>query len=210
MNKRVLLVDNHPLVRFGLRSFLLEHGFNIIGEAEDGAQALLMAEELKPHWVILDVALPKLNGLQVIYHLLAADRPMNVIVFTGQELKHYVNACIQAGACGFVRKTAPLESLMCAMESAAMGHVWLPASRVYGGKAEHGRSHGLTHRVSDCERKVMSLLLQGKSNNEISQILNRSPKTTSAQKKSVLQKLNVSSIAELISVTTINRRMNPL
>jgi len=210
MNKRVLLVDNHPLVRFGLRSFLLEHGFNIIGEAEDGAQALLMAEELKPHWVILDVALPKLNGLQVIYHLLAVDRPMNVIVFTGQELKHYVNACIQAGACGFVRKTAPLESLMCAIESAAMGHVWLPASRVEGGRGEQASPHSLAHRISDRERKVMSLLLQGKSNNEISQILNRSPKTTSAQKKSVLQKLNVSSIAELISVTTINRRMNPL
>ena len=91
-----------------------------------------------------------------------------------------------------------------------MGHVWLPASRVQGGRGEQASPHSLAHRISDRERKVMSLLLQGKSNNEISQILNRSPKTTSAQKKSVLQKLNVSSIAELISVTTINRRMNPL
>lgn len=57
MNKRVLLVDNHPLVRFGTASFLIEQGCHIVGEAEDGAQALLMAEELKPNWVILDIAL---------------------------------------------------------------------------------------------------------------------------------------------------------
>lgn len=210
MNKRVLLVDAHPLARLGTRIFLNDHGYNIVAEAKDGIQALLMAQEFRPHWVILDINMPKLNGLQVIYHLLAGDLQVNIIVFTGQELKHYVNACIQAGASGFVRKNAPLESLMCAMESAAMGHVWLPVSETTGVKGEKTRPHGLVHRITACERKVMSLLLQGKSNNEISQILNRSPKTTSAQKKSVLQKLNVGSIAELISVTTMGQIDNLL
>lgn len=205
MNKRVLLVDDHPLIRLGTSAFLTEQGYHIIGEANNGAQALLMAEEFKPAWVILDIGLPKLNGIQVIYHLLASGRPVNIIVFSGQELNHYVHACIQAGAVGFVRKTATMNNLLCAMESAALGHVWLPMSALNGVKGDALHSDALSTKISPCERKVMSLLLQGKSNNEISQILNRSPKTTSAQKKSLLQKLNVSNFAELLSVTAIDR-----
>jgi len=205
MNKRVLLVDDHPLIRLGTKAFLTDQGYTIIGEAEDGAQALLMAEEFRPAWVILDIGLPKINGVQLIYHLLAAGHPVNIIVFSGQEVNRYVHDCIQAGAVGFVRKTAPMENLLCAMEAAALGHIWLPMSALNDVKGESVNSVGLAARISPCERKVMSLLLQGKSNNEISQILNRSPKTTSAQKKSLLRKLNVTSFAELILMTSEDR-----
>lgn len=201
MSKQVLLVDDHPLIRFGIKTFLTEQGYQVIGEASDGVEALLMAEQLHPEVVILDIGIPKLNGIQVIYHLMAADYPVDIIVFSSQELNHYVHACMQAGAAGFVRKNASVETLLHAIESASLGHALFPHSALSGADGASLHPGTLSAKISPCERKVMSLLLQGKSNNDISQLLNRSPKTTSAQKKSLLKKLNVSSFAELISLT---------
>lgn len=201
MSKQVLLVDDHPLIRFGIKEFLTEQGYEVIGEANDGVEALLMADTLNPDVIILDIGIPKLNGIQVIYHLMAADYPVDVIVFSSQELNHYVHACMQAGAAGYVRKNASLDTLLYAIESASVGHAWFPQSALNGASVNSLHPGTLSAKISPCERKVMSLLLQGKSNNDISEILNRSPKTTSAQKKSLLRKLNVSSFAELISLT---------
>lgn len=201
MSKKILLVDDHPLIRLGIKIFLTEQGYQVIGEASDGVEALLMAEALHPSVIILDIGIPKLNGMQVIYHLMAADYPVDIIVFSAQELNHYVHACMQAGAAGFVRKNAKLDTLLHAIESASMGHALFPHSALGGAGCVSLHPGTVPAKISPCERKVMSLLLQGKSNNDISQILNRSPKTTSAQKKSLLKKLNVSSLAELISLT---------
>ncbi|SRR5471030_19268 len=201
MSRKILLVDDHPLIRFGIKAFLTEQGYQVIGEASDGVEALLMADKVHPDVVILDIGIPKLNGIQVIYHLMAAEYPVDIIVFSSQELNHYVHACMQAGAAGFVRKNAQLHTLLHAIESASVGHALFPHSALSGADGVSLHPGTMSAKISPCERKVMSLLLQGKSNNDISQLLNRSPKTTSAQKKSLLKKLNVSSFAELISLT---------
>ncbi|GBU14303.1 two-component regulatory system response regulator EvgA [Enterobacterales bacterium] len=201
MSKKVLLVDDHPLILLGVNTFLTEQGYQIIAEASDGIEALLLADRLHPDIVILDIGIPKLNGIQVIYHLMAEDYPVNIIVFSSQELKHYIHACMQAGAAGYVRKNATLNTLLYAIESASLGHALFPHSALSGAESASLHPGTLSAKISPCERKVMGLLLQGKSNNDISRLLNRSPKTTSAQKKSLLKKLNVSSFAELLSLT---------
>src|SRR5471030_1029563 len=169
MSKQILLVDDHPLIRFGIKTFLTEQGYKVIGEASDGVEALLVAEQTHPDIVILDIGIPKLNGIQVIYHLMAADYPVNIIVFSSQELNHYVHACMQAGAAGFVRKNASLDILLHAIESASLGHAIFPHSALDGAEGTRLHPGTLTAKISPCERKVMSLLLQGKSNNDISQ-----------------------------------------
>ncbi|RJT12729.1 response regulator [Rahnella inusitata] len=202
MSKRILLADSHPIVRLGVKTFLESEGYDVITEATNGEEALFMAEKYRPSVIILDIDIPRVNGIEVIYHLMAAPEHPQIIVFSAQEHHHFAYTCLQAGAAGYVHKTASLELLVSAIEAVSLGHAWFPESVRQGAEGKKFKNESRVEKISRCERRVMSLLLQGKSNNEISQMLNRSPKTISAQKKTLFSKLNITSLAELMSLTS--------
>ncbi|RJT43417.1 response regulator transcription factor [Rahnella woolbedingensis] len=200
---KILLADAHPLTHMGVQTFLAGEGYETIYAAKNADQALSMAAQHQPQVVILDVDLPGSNGIQLVCHLMALNYPVHVIVFTAQKYQHLAYICLQAGATGLVYKTAPLEQLLNAIESAELGHAWFPCTLRNITFHRNARFGAPEDKITRCERTVMSLLLQGKLNNEISALLNRSPKTISAQKKSLLKKLNVGSIAELMLLMSI-------
>jgi len=203
VSKRILLVDSHPIVRLGVKTFLEDEGYEVIVEAADGEDALILAQTYRPSVVILDIDIPRLTGIEVIYHMMALPDHPYIIVFSAQQHHHFAFSCLQAGAAGYVHKTASLEFLVNAIESVSLGHAWFPDSVRQSAEGNKFRNEPLVEKISRCERRVMSLLLKGKTNNEISELLNRSPKTISAQKKSLFSKLNIESLAELMSLTSM-------
>jgi len=117
----VLLVDDHSIVRRGLRGLLEESGYTVVGEASDGLEALKLAEEVHPDLAILDVGMPKLNGIEVAARLQKLDRPPGVIMLSMHADESYIIRALEAGARGYLLKTAADEDLLPAVRAVASG-----------------------------------------------------------------------------------------
>jgi DNA-binding NarL/FixJ family response regulator len=195
---RVLLADDDPLVRVGLRAVLDgEPDLEVVGEAEDGLEAIRLTAELAPDLVIMDIRMPNLDGLEATRRLVGAGSPTRVLVLTTFELDEYVYEALRAGACGFLLKRVPPTELIEAVRIVATGEslVFPAATRrlieQFSASAitpEHRlRLDSLTER----ERDVLRLIARGYSNREIAEELYVGHETVKTHVKSVLMKLGV-------------------
>lgn len=202
VKKRIVIVDDHPLIRFAVTQLLQLKGFNVVGLAESGIEGIQLTEKLEPDIVILDIGLPRLNGINVISHLQAMDYTPQIVIFTAEVSDYYATLCISSGVTGYVRKSSGLDELIHAVSCASRGEHYFPMLT-----QRHNEPvfiHKPLKLLSTAELTVLDLLLSGKNNTQISAELKRSPKTISTHKMNIFKKLNIHSMAELASLSSFN------
>ncbi|MDI6451848.1 response regulator transcription factor [Anaerobaca lacustris] len=200
---RILIVDDHGIVREGLRSLLERNSdMEIIGEAEDGLAAVRLAKELKPDIVIMDITLPWLNGIEATRQILHVSTTTKVIVLSMHAEGHIVREALNAGACAYVLKMNLFDDLSRALHAAATGDVYL-SSRITDFVVHDWIRHR-THpsekqetELSPREREILQLTAEGKTVKEIARHLHISIKTCHANRKKLMEKLEVSTVAGL-------------
>jgi len=196
---KAIIADDHPLIRLTLRNILGERGFDIVAEAENGAEALQLARLHMPTIMVLDISMPKMGGLEVITRIGMMDLPIKILVFTSQAAEIYSLRCMKAGAAGFVSKTSHLDELVRAISAVMDGYSFFPnlsASSVRSSDI-HVSDADLIKSLSDRELSIIQMLASGLGNKEIGTALLISNKTVSAYKVKLIEKLKVKSVIYL-------------
>lgn len=121
---RILIVDDHPVIRMAMKMLLEAEGHQIVGDTDNGVDAISLGRELKPDLVILDIGIPRLDGLEVISRLMVLALPLKILVLTGQSASLFALRSMQAGAAGFVCKQGGLAELVTAVNAVASGYSW--------------------------------------------------------------------------------------
>ena len=199
MALRILLADDHCIVRQGLRALLESAGFEVIGEAADGQEAVRLVETLKPDVVVLDLIMPTLNGLDAGRQILQRHPGMPVLLLTMHTEEHHVAAALRAGVKAYLLKTQAAEDLVRAIREVVRGHVFLSAaiSRVVvegyvSGVPAPGES------LAPRERQVLQLVAEGNTSKEIAVLLGLSVKTVDSYRARVMEKVGVHETAGLV------------
>lgn len=203
---KVLIVDDHPVIRMAMRVLLEKEGHVIVGETDNGVDALTLVKDLVPELVVLDIGIPRLDGLEVISRISAFDLPLKILVLTGQSAWLFAMRCMKAGASGFVCKQGGLSELISAVNAVVAGYNYFPSTAVRQTRRNNGQmdDQELIQRLSDREMAVLQYLANGNSNKEISEQMFISNKTVSTYKTRLLLKLNAHSLVDLIEFAKRN------
>jgi two-component system response regulator NreC len=204
-NTKVLLVEDHIVVRQGIKALLSdEPDLEIVGEADNGREALSLVSELRPDVVLMDISMPGLNGIEATRQIRQRYADVKVVVLSMHASEEYVFQMLRAGASGYVLKQSDSSEVLTAIRAATSGGSFLspPISRTviddYVHRAEtRGRADDMDLLTSR-EREVLQLLAEGLSNREIAQQLNISIKTVETHRSNMMNKLGVSSKTELV------------
>jgi DNA-binding NarL/FixJ family response regulator len=200
---RVLIVDDHAILREGLRALLSYYDdVEVVGEAQDGGEALRLVEAVHPDIVLMDIAMPGMNGLEATRKIHDQFPGTQVLVLTQYEDWQYVMPLLKAGAAGFILKKALGEDLISAIRAIARGESFLypPVAKVVleqiqqGGEAAQIQNEELTVR----EREILSYIVGGLTNRQIAQSLSLSIKTVEWHRGNIMEKLGARSVAELV------------
>ena len=198
---RVLLCDDHALVRSGLRRLIeSEPRFEVVGEAADAEEALAFVEHQHPDVLLLDIVMPGRSGIEAIPDLIAASPETRILVLSMQDDPSYVRQAFSAGANGYLLKEAADAELVQAIQDVAAGHRYVhPALGARLAAAEaNGYDGAVADPLSDREREVLRLLALGHTNQEIAKQLFISVRTAETHRARIMQKLRLSSRAELV------------
>ena len=203
MSVRVLLVDDHEVVRKGLRALLeTKPDVEVVGEAEDGRTAVQLAVEQRPDVVVMDVALPDLNGPGATRQIVAQCPGVRVLALSMHADSRFVSEMLAAGASGYVLKTCKVDELVKAVSTVVAGQAYLSpevAGPVVQGYVAHlsDNAESGTGVLSDREREVLQLLAEGKSTKQIASRLDVSVRTVDSHRQHIMDKLDLHSVAEL-------------
>jgi len=206
VERRVVIVDDHELLRAGTRRILEEaEGYSVVGEADDGEAAITVVDQLDPDVVLVDIRLPSINGIEVARRIVAAHPHMTVLILSAYDDEDYVRAALAAGVSGFLLKTTPSQDLVRAISSACGGTTVLDkavSARLLGtgSQGQVARSSPLTVR----EREVVKLAARGLANKTIGQRLGISPRTVEGHLNHVFEKLGTTSRTELVHYALTN------
>jgi DNA-binding NarL/FixJ family response regulator len=202
---RVLLADDHGIVRRGLRAILeTEPGLTVVAEASDGMEALRLVEEHQPDILIIDIGMPKMNGIEVAARTQKLERPPNVIILSMHSDESYITRALAAGARAYLLKDATDEDLLPAIRMVASGKPFFsPAVTVVLVEdfMRQLRARGLTdtyHLLTDREKEVLQLLAEGRSNKEVATLLNLGLSTVETHRANLMQKLGLHNTAEIV------------
>ncbi|MFF3321579.1 response regulator [Streptomyces sp. NPDC002889] len=191
----MLLVDDHQVVRRGLRTFLeIQDDIEVVGEAGDGAEGVQRAEELKPDVVLMDVKMPGMDGIEALRKLRELANPAKVLIVTSFTEQRTVVPALRAGASGYVYKDIDPDALAGAIRSVHAGHVLLQ-QEVAGALLsddDPGSGTGRGGTLTEREREVLGLIADGRSNREIARALVLSEKTVKTHVSNILMKLDLS------------------
>jgi two-component system response regulator NreC len=200
--KAAIIADDHRIMREGLRSLLEKSGrFECVAEADDGYQAVKLARELHPDIVIMDIAMPNLNGIEATRQIKTEMPEIEVIVLSMHVTRNYVTQVLQAGASAYLLKDSAFEELSTALLAISRGGMYLsPAiaktaaiASLKGGASGGGVTENLTKR----ELQVLQLIAEGRSTKDIAARLSLSVKTVETHRKQIMDKLEIRSIAGL-------------
>ena len=196
MSNKALIVDDHPFIRATVKYLLKQEGFDKIFEAGNGADAMQIAREERPDLVILDLAMPKLGGLEVISRIKALEVPCKILVLTSCRAEFVAARCMRAGAMGFVAKTGELDELQKAIRAIRSGYSCFPSLATSSVRRDDLQSSEkeLVDSLSDRELTVLQKLALGLGNKQIAADMLLSHKTISTYKTRLKEKLRMSSV----------------
>ena len=212
---RILIADDHELVRRGLRSALAERReWEICGEVEDGREAVKKAREIKPDLIIMDIAMPELNGLEATRQIRRLFPEVEVLILSMHDSEELVHETLQAGARGYVLKNDAGWILVQAVESLSQHRPFL-SSRVTSMVIDQylhpaaARMLDEGGRLSAREREILQLIAEGKSSKQVASTLTISLKTAEAHRSNIMRKLNLHSATELVRYAIRNKLIEP-
>ena len=213
MDERVLIVDDHPLTREALASLLSQHGFDVVGDANDGGEAIEQARRLRPDLVLLDLTMPGMDGLTALPRIREAAPESEVVVLTASGTEENLLAAIRAGAAGYLLKSEPPERIASFLRGVVGGEAALSGSvarrlldRVReGGRLGGGVPDAIASRLSAREMEVLLLLDEHLGTDEIAGRLFISEHTVRSHVKSLMRKLGVSSRREALERLAVAR-----
>jgi two-component system, NarL family, response regulator NreC len=197
---RILLADDHAVVRQGFKMILsAQPDMEIVGEAGNGREAVELVEQLKPDVVVMDVAMPELNGIEATRRVAASVPHTRVIALSMHKDSVYVREVLRAGARGYLLKDSDAGDLVSAVRAVARGEGYLSPA-VSNAVLDDYRKHvsDPIDLLSSREREVLQMLAEGKTNKEIAVVLNLSVYTVDAHRGRIMEKLNLHSINELV------------
>jgi two-component system response regulator NreC len=196
---RVLLADDHEMVREAFAALLEAEGFAIVGQARDGREALRLAAELSPDVIALDLIMPELNGLDTARGLLHRDPALKIILVTQYADRAYVLEALTLGVRGYVLKSQAPPDLLQALREVSRGATYIsPSISEMVVEAYRTKADAAKELLSLREREVLQLIAEGKTNKEVAQILDLSLKTVDSHRCRLMEKLNVRGTAGLV------------
>ncbi len=216
----LLLADDHAIVRQGLLALLgIEPRFRIVGEARNGREAVQLAHALRPDVILMDIAMPELNGLDATRQILDADPAARVVILSAYSEFAYIERMIGAGAVGYLEKQSSAEVVIKAIGEVAQGRTYLSPSvrkRLQHLRNSHDR-HGLlkyqSQRLTARESEVLQLVAEGRANKQIAALLTISIKTVEKHRQCLMNKLDIHDTASLtrhaISIGMVNAGPGP-
>lgn len=204
--KSVLIVDDHPFICLAVKVLLERDGYQVVAEANNGIDAIQYARDLTPDLVIVDLGIPKLDGLSVIMRLKAINKSLKVLVLSSQSVSLFSKRCMQLGASGYVCKTSDLSELMNAVKAIKAGYDYFPSSGSHFVNQHDNQATEieLINKLSNREITVLRQLALGRSNKEIGDDLALSNKTISCYKVRVMEKLRVKTLVDLAEIAKRN------
>lgn len=210
----ILVVDDHDLVRMGLVRMLSDvKGFEVIGEAQSGEEAVTRARELKPDVVLMDVKMPGIGGIEATKKLLNQDQPAKIIAVTALDDDLYPNRLMQAGAKGYVTKGADLDEMIDAIRTVANGDLYMSSSVAQQlALKNYGGNKGETspfEKLSERELQTAILIANGQKVQEIANTFCVSPKTVNSYRYRIFDKLDVHSDVELTLLAVKHNILDP-
>jgi len=202
--RRILIAEDHTILREGLRALLGGMpGVTVVGEAVDGMEAIRMASELLPDLVMLDLSMPRTNGLEALKEIKRSHPQMRILILTVQKAEDYVHAALHAGADGYALKDSTSADLFVAIQTVLAGERYLSpgvattlVSLYLGGKEAQGPRSSFD-TLSSREREVLKLLAEGYRTREIGEYLCISPKTVEKHRANLMEKLNLHNVSGL-------------
>ncbi len=202
---RILLADDHTVVRDGLRALLEKQtDMAVVAEAADGRETVQLAEELNPDIVIMDIAMPNMNGIEATRRIVSSNSHTAVVILSMHQDESYVLRSLKAGAKGYLLKDSLRSDVIDAIRSVALGRSYLSrkVSRMlqedYVRELERRGLDDSYELLTDREREVLQLVAEGRTNKEVATMLNISLTTVETHRTHILQKLGVHSVPELI------------
>lgn len=201
---RVLLVDDHAILREGIRALLaLSKDIEVVGEAGDGQVAIEQARELSPNVVLMDIAMPDLDGLEATRRIKERFKNVKVLILTQHENREYVFPILKAGADGYVLKKAAGTELISAIRAVHEGGTFLYPTVAKTVVEDYLRPDGTVSdrrhpRLTDREIEILKLVAEGKSNQEIADLLCLSAKTVNGHRTNIMEKLDLHNRTELV------------
>ena len=212
MSARILIVDDHPLTREALATLLAQNGFDVVGQAGDGLEAIESARQLQPDLVLLDLSMPELDGLNALPRLREAAPGCEVVVLTASGTEENLLAAIRGGAAGYLLKTEAPERIVEFLNGVAEGEAALSGTvarrlldQVREGTSHQGVPDSIARSVSARELEVLLLLDEHLGTDEIAKRLFISEHTVRSHVKSLLRKLAVSSRREALETLALAR-----
>jgi DNA-binding NarL/FixJ family response regulator len=206
---RVLVVDDHAILRDGIRSLLeSQDDIVVVGEAGDGSEAIELVRKLLPDIVLMDISMPKTNGLEATRSIKEQFPQVNVLILTQHDNREYIAPALGAGASGYVLKRSGRREMLNAIRQVHEKGAFLTSNITQEFLQEYSQS-GRNNRsdeqhLTERERQVLQLITEGNSNKEIALELGISPKTVSVHRTNIMSKLNVQNTVELIRFATNN------
>ncbi len=205
MSISIFVADDHAIVRQGVRSLLETQGdIEIVGDADNGRDAVSQVIQLQPDVAILDIAMPKLNGLDAAQQIREACPPVQIIILSMHATTEHIFHALKAGARGYLLKESAVAEIVDAIRAVHVGRLYLSkkiSDRVihdYISQREAAEMDTPLSRLSRREREVLQLVVEGKTNTEIADILSISPRTVDSHRARLMQKLGLDNLPQLV------------
>ncbi|HEY2547183.1 MAG TPA: response regulator transcription factor [Candidatus Acidoferrum sp.] len=196
---RIVLADDHVLVRQGLKSLLEREGFQVVAEASDGQDALRHVESLQPDIAVMDISMPTLNGLNAAKEIGRSSPKTKTILLTQHDEGQYIHQALEAGVKGYVLKSQVASDLLLAIRQVSRGQVYLsPGVSSAVIEAYQSKSDKSKNPLTLRESQVLQLIAEGKSTKDIASLLGISPKTAESHRTRLMQKLDIHETASLV------------
>jgi len=196
---KIVLADDHVLVRQGLRSLLEREKFQVVAEASDGQEVIRLAETHQPDIAVIDISMPTLNGIDAARELARSCPKTKVILLTQHEEEQYIHEALRARVKGYVLKSQVASDLVHAIQGVSKGGTYLsPGVSQAVVEAYRSRSEDASDPLSGRERQVLQLIAEGRSTKDVASLLGISVKTAESHRSRLMQKLDIHETASLV------------